>query len=107
MASLLKLASSFDISVQKNATEALLNLTHLGVFFLRFFFPGFFLQKRFNLESNRQQLIRLGAVPIFVSHLSSGDNELQYFSLAALSNLAGDGKKLELGCCQKSRSILI
>lgn len=56
--------------VQRNATGALLNMTHS--------------------DENRQQLVSAGAIPVLVSLLSSPDTDVQYYCTTALSNIAVD-----------------
>lgn len=41
--------------------------------------------------SNRQQLVTAGAIPVLVKLLQSQDEDVQYYSAAAISNLAVDG----------------
>jgi vacuolar protein 8 len=57
--------------VQRNATGALLNMTHS--------------------DENRQQLVNAGAIPVLVSLLNSPDTDVQYYCTTALSNIAVDG----------------
>lgn len=56
--------------VQRNATGALLNMTHS--------------------DDNRQQLVNAGAIPVLVQLLSSADTDVQYYCTTALSNIAVD-----------------
>lgn len=56
--------------VQRNATGALLNMTHS--------------------DDNRNQLVAAGAIPVLVSLLSSPDTDVQYYCTTALSNIAVD-----------------
>ena len=56
--------------VQRNATGALLNMTHS--------------------DENRNQLVSAGAIPVLVSLLSSTDTDVQYYCTTALSNIAVD-----------------
>jgi len=56
--------------VKRNATVALLNMTHS--------------------DDNRQQLVNAGAIPVLVSLLSSHDVDVQYYCTTALSNIAVD-----------------
>lgn len=65
-----RLAKSKDMRVQRNATGALLNMTHS--------------------DDNRQQLVNSGAIPVLVSLLSSLDVDVQYYCTTALSNIAVD-----------------
>ncbi|MCO5568893.1 hypothetical protein L7F22_022595 [Adiantum nelumboides] len=66
---LTRLARSKDMRVQRNATGALLNMTHS--------------------DENRQQLVNAGAIPVLVGLLGSSDTDVQYYSLR---NLASDEK---------------
>ncbi|KAG2229147.1 hypothetical protein INT48_000956 [Thamnidium elegans] len=68
---LVDLAKSKDQRVQRNATGALLNMTHT--------------------QENRQQLVNAGAIPVLISLLSSQDADVQYYCTTALSNIAVDG----------------
>ncbi|KAH0838481.1 armadillo-type protein [Lanmaoa asiatica] len=68
---LTRLARSKDMRVQRNATGALLNMTHS--------------------DENRQQLVNAGAIPVLVSLLNSMDTDVQYYCTTALSNIAVDG----------------
>jgi len=56
--------------VQRNATGALLNMTHS--------------------DDNRQQLVAAGAIPVLVNLLASTDTDVQYYCTTALSNIAVD-----------------
>lgn len=56
--------------MQRNATGALLNMTHS--------------------DDNRQQLVSAGAIPVLVGLLSSPDTDVQYYCTTALSNIAVD-----------------
>lgn len=67
---LTRLARSKDMRVQRNATGALLNMTHS--------------------DENRQQLVNAGAIPVLVGLLSSSDTDVQYYCTTALSNIAVD-----------------
>jgi len=67
---LTRLARSKDMRVQRNATGALLNMTHS--------------------DENRQQLVNAGAVPVLVNLLTSPDTDVQYYCTTALSNIAVD-----------------
>jgi vacuolar protein 8 len=69
---LTRLAKSKDMRVQRNATGALLNMTHS--------------------DENRQQLVNAGAIPVLVSLLNSPDTDVQYYCTTALSNIAVDGE---------------
>ena len=42
--------------------------------------------------SNRHELVRTGAIPVFVQLLESGDEDVQFYCAAALSNLAVHGQ---------------
>lgn len=77
--------------VQRNATGALLNMTHSGEL-------GFLQSMRLRLtfpapiaDENRQQLVNAGAIPVLVNLLSSPDTDVQYYCTTALSNIAVDG----------------
>jgi vacuolar protein 8 len=69
--------------VQRNATGALLNMTHSGE-----------LNKTssslLTVDENRQQLVNAGAIPVLVSLLNSPDTDVQYYCTTALSNIAVD-----------------
>lgn len=82
---LTKLAHSRDMRVQRNATGALLNMTHSG---MQIYFTLRLTQK----EENRAQLVKANAIPVLVSLLKSPDTDVQYYCTTALSNLAVDGK---------------
>lgn len=69
---LTRLAKSKDMRVQRNATGALLNMTHS--------------------DENRQQLVAAGAIPVLVHLLSSSDTDVQYYCTTALSNIAVDAE---------------
>lgn len=69
---LTRLAKSKDMRVQRNATGALLNMTHS--------------------DENRQQLVAANAIPVLVSLLNSPDTDVQYYCTTALSNIAVDGE---------------
>lgn len=69
---LTRLARSKDMRVQRNATGALLNMTHS--------------------DENRQQLVNAGAIPVLVGLLSSTDTDVQYYCTTALSNIAVDSE---------------
>lgn len=88
---LTRLARSKDMRVQRNATGALLNMTHSGKFFS--FMPSFQVaQSKMFADENRQQLVNAGAIPVLVSLLNSPDTDVQYYCTTALSNIAVDGK---------------
>lgn len=61
-----------DLRVKRNATGAILNLTHI--------------------QSNRNELVNQGAIPILVELIHMSDYDIQYYSAAALSNLAVNPK---------------
>ena len=85
---LTRLARSKDMRVQRNATGALLNMTHSGE-------KGTSFVKNicsFHLDENRQQLVNAGAIPVLVSLLNSPDTDVQYYCTTALSNIAVDGR---------------
>ncbi|KAI1240844.1 hypothetical protein IHE44_0009289 [Lamprotornis superbus] len=67
---LLSLAKSYDPRVQQNAVGAILNLTQS--------------------EKIQQVLCKEGALPVLALLLESPDSEVQYYSCAALSNLAAN-----------------
>ena len=77
--------------VQRNATGALLNMTHSGTELI-------FRRKRkhslYHADENRQQLVNAGAIPVLVSLLNSQDTDVQYYCTTALSNIAVDGRLL-------------
>ena len=100
---LLRLTHNEDSRVQRNAAGALLNLTHLGmIHFLNVLTLHFLSIFPFTVclcfdcclftESNRQQLVQGGAVPVFIRMLESQDRDVQFYSAAALSNLAVHGE---------------
>lgn len=78
--------------VQRNATGALLNMTHSGgsrclpiaTFEAHLLTPI--------ADENRQQLVNAGAIPVLVNLLSSPDTDVQYYCTTALSNIAVDGE---------------
>lgn len=88
---LTRLAKSRDMRVQRNATGALLNMTHSGMLLIcplliencLTFFSSF-------PDENRQQLVNAGAIPVLVQLLSSSDVDVQYYCTTALSNIAVD-----------------
>lgn len=85
---LTRLARSKDMRVQRNATGALLNMTHSGE-------KGISLVENIyssHLDENRQQLVNAGAIPVLVSLLNSPDTDVQYYCTTALSNIAVDGR---------------
>ena len=73
--------------VQRNATGALLNMTHSGWSIHTFRFLNAYASK----DENRQQLVNAGAIPVLVSLLNSPDTDVQYYCTTALSNIAVDG----------------
>ena len=85
---LTRLARSKDMRVQRNATGALLNMTHSGekgTLFVENIYSS-------HLDENRQQLVNAGAIPVLVSLLNSPDTDVQYYCTTALSNIAVDGR---------------
>jgi vacuolar protein 8 len=88
LAPLTRLAKSKDMRVQRNATGALLNMTHSGMTVLLDY-----LVTRANpvADDNRQQLVNAGAIPVLVHLLTSPDTDVQYYCTTALSNIAVDG----------------
>jgi len=95
---LTRLARSKDMRVQRNATGALLNMTHSGI--KTCFFLSFHPAHGELADENRQQLVNAGAIPVLVSLLNSPDTDVQYYCTTALSNIAVDGanrKKLAQG----------
>ena len=89
---LTRLARSKDMRVQRNATGALLNMTHSGVYH----FTLHILLKLILIiaDENRQQLVNAGAIPVLVNLLNSPDTDVQYYCTTALSNIAVDGNNL-------------
>ncbi len=84
---LTRLARSKDMRVQRNATGALLNMTHSGWSIQTFRL----LNAHASKDENRQQLVNAGAIPVLVSLLNSPDTDVQYYCTTALSNIAVDG----------------
>lgn len=82
---LTRLAKSRDMRVQRNATGALLNMTHSGRFRVPRCVPVLM-----EIDENRQQLVNAGAIPVLVQLLSSPDVDVQYYCTTALSNIAVD-----------------
>jgi vacuolar protein 8 len=80
---LTRLAKSKDMRVQRNATGALLNMTHSGRS------P---VETQLMVDENRQQLVSAGAIPVLVSLLNSSDTDVQYYCTTALSNIAVDSE---------------
>lgn len=74
--------------IKRDATGALLNLTHSGKQILLESTRWFI----FSSEENRKQLVNAGSVPVLVSLLKSLDTDVQYYSTTALSNIAVDGE---------------
>jgi len=72
---LTRLAKSNDIRVQRNATGALLNMTHS--------------------DENRALLVQAGAIPVLVNLLLSPDPDIQYYCTTAISNIAVDSVNRE------------
>ena len=92
---LTRLAKSKDMRVQRNATGALLNMTHSGLSDLHHLDVTRLLM--IVIDDNRQQLVNAGAIPVLVQLLSSPDVDVQYYCTTALSNIAvdaGNRKKL-------------
>ena len=75
--------------VQRNATGALLNMTHSGQS------SNLINSMADNgtIDENRQQLVNAGAIPVLVSLLNSPDTDVQYYCTTALSNIAVDGMR--------------
>src|SRR5271163_3257540 len=78
---LTRLARAKDIRVQRNATGALLNMTHSGQC------PPI---QMLTIDENRALLVQAGAVPVLVSLLLSPDLDIQYYCTTAISNIAVD-----------------
>ncbi len=92
---LTRLAKSKDMRVQRNATGALLNMTHSGQSGPLQDFSILYADRA--SDDNRQQLVKAGAIPVLVQLLSSPDVDVQYYCTTALSNIAvdsGNRKKL-------------
>jgi vacuolar protein 8 len=83
---LTKLARSKDMRVQRNATGALLNMTHSGMDCQSY--VGTY--KLIGSDENRRELVNAGAIPVLVQLLSSSDVDVQYYCTTALSNIAVD-----------------
>jgi len=83
---LTRLAKSKDMRVQRNATGALLNMTHSGTIieFIKIEVADV------DSDDNRQQLVNAGAIPVLVQLLASQDVDVQYYCTTALSNIAVD-----------------
>lgn len=86
---LTRLAKSKDMRVQRNATGALLNMTHSGMLVVTTSVLGKSRLTSF-VDENRQQLVNAGAIPVLVQLLSSADVDVQYYCTTALSNIAVD-----------------
>jgi vacuolar protein 8 len=84
---LTRLAKSKDMRVQRNATGALLNMTHSGEHHGS---PAESIELTLPTDDNRQQLVNAGAIPVLVQLLSSPDMDVQYYCTTALSNIAVD-----------------
>jgi len=91
---LTRLARSKDIRVQRNATGALLNMTHSGSpsvsAQLLCLHPVSFLYSKLTVDENRALLVQAGAVPVLVALLLSPDADIQYYCTTAISNIAVD-----------------
>lgn len=90
---LTRLARSKDMRVQRNATGALLNMTHSGNI-IPLGSAVEILPTVVTTDENRQQLVNAGAIPVLVSLLNSQDTDVQYYCTTALSNIAVDGTSL-------------
>ena len=78
--------------VQRNATGALLNMTHSGKRVVEILLLTWTNAGHENMaDENRQQLVNAGAIPVLVSLLNSPDTDVQYYCTTALSNIAVDG----------------
>jgi vacuolar protein 8 len=79
--------------VQRNATGALLNMTHSGSFNIPIAHLKPLTKTHVPLfpDENRQQLVNAGAIPVLVGLLNSPDTDVQYYCTTALSNIAVDG----------------
>lgn len=82
---LTRLAKAKDIRVQRNATGALLNMTHSGGQTSCPLIPSVL-----TVDENRALLVQAGAVPVLVSLLLSPDLDIQYYCTTAISNIAVD-----------------
>ena len=94
---LTRLARSKDMRVQRNATGALLNMTHSGMLnphLLLDMWPIITFS-----DENRQQLVNAGAIPVLVSLLNSPDTDVQYYCTTALSNIAVDSQSRHFFLC--------
>ena len=83
---LTRLAKSKDMRVQRNATGALLNMTHSGLSPLN----SIGVRSLTVIDDNRVQLVNAGAIPVLVQLLTSADVDVQYYCTTALSNIAVD-----------------
>lgn len=88
---LVDLARSKDQRVQRNATGALLNMTHTRKCIINGHHKIRLMVGSLIVEDNRQQLVNAGAIPVLISLLSSQDADVQYYCTTALSNIAADG----------------
>ena len=95
---MIRLCAVEDTRIQRNAAGTLLNLTHAGeflpIYFILFYFNNTISQYFFfniKIAENRTPLVQAGVIVSFVKLLKSRDTEVQYYSAAALSNLAFDG----------------
>ena len=79
--------------VQRNATGALLNMTHSGGSAIWIYFLALVERRP---DENRQQLVNAGAIPVLVSLLTSPDTDVQYYCTTALSNIAVDGSLIRI-----------
>ena len=95
---LTRLARSKDMRVQRNATGALLNMTHSGQNKFKLFCVSGEILTELCSDENRQQLVNAGAIPVLVSLLNSPDTDVQYYCTTALSNIAVDGSLCLLIC---------
>ena len=77
--------------MQRNATGALLNMTHSGSRNVLIALWDNRLTDAHNSDENRQQLVNAGAIPVLVGLLNSTDTDVQYYCTTALSNIAVDG----------------
>ena len=47
-----------------------------------------------DVDSNREELVRCNGLPVLLDLLQSSDRDVQYYTAAALSNIAVNGKDL-------------
>jgi vacuolar protein 8 len=87
---LTRLAKSKDMRVQRNATGALLNMTHSGMTVGEMAHGWLGQYANVTTDDNRQQLVNAGAIPVLVQLLNSPDVDVQYYCTTALSNIAVD-----------------